>query len=322
MRKEPNELISFFFSLFEKPWPIIERFLQNLTPGSVGLDVGCGNGKYLAVNRDVFIVASDRLVLIDLFFESMFSRFLGGKIVKRMDFRRSVGSEGYAELDRGWLSFHSQAPQDEDKPFDTGEKGNKAPQNQIDQSLTLSPNRSTNLAAIAAQHQPHAVAVADILALPHPLAAFDFAISIAVVHHLSTSERRSEAIASILAHLKPGGKALVYVWALEQEGSRRGWGEGGEQDVMVPWVMKGKVVKKVKGKGRGKGKKQGEDVGEGEQEQEQEQQPQPQEVDRTFHRYYHLYRQGELEENVREAGGVVVESGYEKDNWWAIAERA
>ena len=43
-----------------KPWPIIERFLKGLEPGSVGLDVGCGNGKYLAVNRDIFIVGSDR----------------------------------------------------------------------------------------------------------------------------------------------------------------------------------------------------------------------------------------------------------------------
>jgi tRNA (uracil-5-)-methyltransferase TRM9 len=128
------------------------------------------------------------------------------------------------------------------------------------------------------------------------LNSFDFAISIAVVHHLSTAERRAEAIQSILAHLKPGGKALVYVWALEQESSRRGWSEKDDQDVMVPWVMRAKKVKK------------------GEEAEQQE--------DKTFHRYYHLYKQGELEDNVREAGGVVVESGYEKDNWWAIAERA
>jgi tRNA (uracil-5-)-methyltransferase TRM9 len=63
-------------------------------------------------------------------------------------------------------------------------------------------------------------------------------------------------------------------------------------------------------------------VGEGGGEGEQEQQKSQQEADKTFHRYYHLYRQGELEEDVRAAGGVVVESGYEKDNWWAIAERA
>jgi tRNA (uracil-5-)-methyltransferase TRM9 len=137
--------------------------------------------------------------------------------------------------------------------------------------------------------------VADILSLPHPLDAFDFAISIAVVHHLSTTERRAEAIQSILAHLKPGGKALVYVWALEQESSRRGWSEKDDQDVMVPWVMRAKKNKEVDGE---------------------------QQTDKTFHRYYHLYKQGELEDNVRDAGGVVVESGYEKDNWWAIAQRA
>jgi tRNA (uracil-5-)-methyltransferase TRM9 len=131
--------------------------------------------------------------------------------------------------------------------------------------------------------------------LPHPLDAFDFAISIAVVHHLSTTERRAEAIQSILAHLKPGGKALVYVWALEQESSRRGWSEKDDQDVMVPWVMRAKRNKEADGE---------------------------QQEDKTFHRYYHLYKQGELEDNVKDAGGVVVESGYEKDNWWAIAERA
>jgi tRNA (uracil-5-)-methyltransferase TRM9 len=49
--------------IVSQPWPIVERFLQDLAPGSVGLDVGCGNGKNLMVNRDVFIVASDRYVI-------------------------------------------------------------------------------------------------------------------------------------------------------------------------------------------------------------------------------------------------------------------
>jgi len=43
--------------------------------------------------------------------------------------------------------------------------------------------------------------------------------------------------------------------------------------------------------------------------------------DRTFHRYYHLYRAGELDRDVADAGGVVLDSGYERDNWWAIAAR-
>lgn len=57
------EAISTHFSSTRfKPWPIIERFLKGLTPGSVGLDVGCGNGKYLAVNPNIFMVGSDRCV--------------------------------------------------------------------------------------------------------------------------------------------------------------------------------------------------------------------------------------------------------------------
>ena len=147
--------------------------------------------------------------------------------------------------------------------------------------------------------------VADNLLLPHCSSSFDFAISIAVVHHLSTSERRIQAIASILQTLRPlshdhsggtsehgkGGLALIYVWALEQKKSRRGWDEGDEQDVMVPWVMKRN------------------DLADNDLEV------------KTFDRYYHLYRRGELESDIRRAGGSVIDSGYEKDNWWAITAR-
>ena len=204
-----QEIASHFSSTRYKPWPIVERFLKDLVPGSIGLDIGCGNGRYLAVNPNVFIVASDR---------------------------------------------------------------------------------SANLVKIASQHQPHSSLVADNLNLPHQLAFFDFAISIAVVHHLATPQRRIQAVSAILEMLRrsteaeTGGRALIYVWALEQKHSRRGWDEGDDQDVMVPWVMK-----------------QGPEEG------------------RTLNRYYHLYRQGELERDIVEAGGVILKAGYEKDNWWAIA---
>lgn len=204
-----EQIASHFSSTRYKPWPIVESFLQSLGPGTIGLDVGCGNGKYLNVNRDVFIVGSDR---------------------------------------------------------------------------------SSNLVKIAAHHQPHAAVVADTLALPHQFGRFDFAISIAVVHHLSTPERRREAVGAILECLHGKGQALIYVWALEQKNSRRGWDEGHEQDVMVPWVMKS-------------GKKNPNEDGS---------------TEKTFQRYYHLYRSGELEADIRSVGGEVIESGYEKDNWWAI----
>ncbi|KAK4550861.1 hypothetical protein LTR36_000441 [Oleoguttula mirabilis] len=214
-----EQIASHFSSTRYKPWPIIERFLKELPAGSVGLDIGCGNGKYLAVNPSIFLVGSDR---------------------------------------------------------------------------------SHNLAEIAAQHQPHSVVVADILDLPHQPHCFDFAISIAVVHHLSTPERRVQAIRSIVESLKPGGKALVYVWALEQESSRRGWSEQDTQDVMVPWVMRGS--KKDHG------------------DRHEANGGHSHSSDKTFHRYYHLYRKGELEQDVHAADGCVIDAGYEKDNWWAIAE--
>ena len=98
---------------------------------------------------------------------------------------------------------------------------------------------------IASAGGRHEAVVSHALDLPHPSSRFDFAISIAVIHHLSSEERRVAAIKNIIAVLKPasggqsenGGRALIYVWALEQKDSRRGWDEGSAQDVLVPWVM-------------------------------------------------------------------------------------
>jgi tRNA (uracil-5-)-methyltransferase TRM9 len=53
-------IASHFSETRYKPWPLVEKFLKELPSGSVGLDVGCGNGKYLGINPDVFIIGSDR----------------------------------------------------------------------------------------------------------------------------------------------------------------------------------------------------------------------------------------------------------------------
>lgn len=80
---------------------------------------------------------------------------------------------------------------------------------------------------------------------------------------------------------------------------------------MVPWVLKGgEKVKKDKGKKRRK-----DDV----PKPNEEERVLPVQEEKTFLRYYHLYKRGELEHDIEEAGGLVVESGYEKDNWWATA---
>jgi len=105
----------------------------------------------------------------------------------------------------------------------------------------------------------------------------DFAISIAVIHHLYSESRRFAAVKSLLSVLCPNGKTMIFVWALEQK-SRRGWDETSEQDVMVPWP--------------GVTRAGSQDV--------------------PYQRYYHLFRKGELESCVSEAGGIIKISGYER----------
>ena len=73
------------------------------------------------------------------------------------------------------------------------------------------------------------MAVADITNIPIRSNVLDYAISIAVVHHLSTEDRRMLAIAEMLRIVKTQGEILVYVWAFEQDK------DYGGTDVFVPW---------------------------------------------------------------------------------------
>ena len=43
-------------------WPKVREFLHSLPVGAVVADVGCGNGKYFGVRRDLAVVGSDRSV--------------------------------------------------------------------------------------------------------------------------------------------------------------------------------------------------------------------------------------------------------------------
>lgn len=298
-----------FSSTRHSPWPRVAAFLQAQHPGSIGLDVGCGNGKYLDVNPTLHIFGSDR----------------SNELV------RLARTRGSASHNLKPAATDTPAAQAAAAAHQTGA---------IDGELRDGGVGGTE------------VAVADGLALPYRLGAFDFVICIAVVHHLSTKERRVEAIGELLSRLRPSAAAkqapgandvkgagtsaetwrdgsdaqdsaattgdaiavtdvvgdksaqeitegrtgsdshaqkataLVFVWALEQASSRRGWDEGSDQDTLVPWVM------------RTKGR-----------------------PNETFQRYYHLYKEGELEEDIVAAGGVIEESGYERDNWWAVFSR-
>lgn len=116
-------------------WPKVANFLSSLPAGSLVLDAGCGNGKYLGFNPDCLSIGCD----------------ISAPLIKIC-------------ADRG-----------------------------------------------------HEVLVADALVLPYRTGFGDAAISIAVLHHLSTESRRKKAIEELVRVVKKGGLVLITVWAVEQE---------------------------------------------------------------------------------------------------------
>ena len=58
---EVYEKIALHFSgTRHSPWPKVAEFLRNQPVGSLVADVGCGNGKYLGINDNLFKTGSDR----------------------------------------------------------------------------------------------------------------------------------------------------------------------------------------------------------------------------------------------------------------------
>ncbi len=84
------------------------------------------------------------------------------------------------------------------------------------QTYTIGSDICPELVVIG-HSRKYEVAVCDCLNLPYRSNQFDAAICIAVVHHLSTEERRVQALRELARIVRPGGRMLVYVWAMEQE---------------------------------------------------------------------------------------------------------
>ncbi|ESK96885.1 trna methyltransferase [Moniliophthora roreri MCA 2997] len=167
-------------------------------------------------------------------------------------------------------------------------------------------DRSRNLLQIAQragnENVLREVVCGDVLDSIWRKGIFDYAISIATIHHLATSARRKRAVQRLLQLVSSKhGRILIYVWATEQDSlSKRDipsneTGKG--VDVFVPWVMAQSTNGEV------------------------------------FNRYYHMFAEGELEELVKEAahelglsvssqastsvssrGVEIVQSGWERSN--------
>ncbi|NXD84311.1 ALKB8 protein, partial [Halcyon senegalensis] len=235
-------------------------------------------------------------------------------------------------------------------------------------------DRSKNLVDICGEKNFQAF-VCDALSVPIRSGSCDACISIAVIHHFSTAERRLATIRELVRLLRPGGTALIYVWAMEQEyknqkskylkeknGSKDKEEEintdmarrpqSGQvsdsssqdsarsdqllhdsevkgcdakpgvdsrlpvhtnrtsfhsQDLLVPWHLKSGTKKKGEGVDMVPSPAGSKDS---------------QELSPVFHRYYHVFSEGELEAVCRSLDCVRVQrSYYDQGNWCVVLEK-
>ena len=147
--------------------------------------------------------------------------------------------------------------------------------------------------------------VSDALCLPYRSAVFDRVICIAVIHHLSTRERRLRALQELTRVASLKGLILVTVWAFEQDqDSKRKFDA---QDVTVPWVLPAehdpervKEYKEAFVDGKKKKKLPSASVD----------------------RYCHVFKEGELEQLIQCLPNVqIVSSYYDNSNWACIFKK-
>jgi tRNA (uracil-5-)-methyltransferase TRM9 len=104
--------------------------------------------------------------------------------------------------------------------------------------IDFSPGMLQQAARYAARYGFSAQLVeADARQLPYTDAFFDFAIAVAVYHHLETKNDRLRALRELYRVLRPGGEAFITVWNRWQP---RFWLR--RRDILVPWRQQEKTL--------------------------------------------------------------------------------
>lgn len=194
---------------------------------------------------------------------------------------------------------------------------------------TIGLDRSRNLLTIARTAGKgeviREVVWGNVLENGWRIGVFDYAISVATIHHLATQQRRMIAVQRLLQAVSPDhGRILIYVWAIEQDelSKRKVLGEQEVlattgKDVMVPWVL---TIPATPGPIPSPG--------------ESENRP-------VYNRYYHMFAKGELAGLVVDAatslglqvsvkpdkteqplrGVEIVQDGWERSNYYVELRR-
>ena len=166
----------------------------------------------------------------------------------------------------------------------------------------------------------------DAVKLPLRSDVFDAVLCIAVLHHIATIDRRVSVIRELLRICRLGGRVMLQAWALEQEGHSKKKFE--EQDVLVPWKLQvfssrnthintlvNDFIKRhfqLESSGS-TGSSSIESVPEIAEET----------GELVYQRYCHVYKEGELEDLCSGIPGCrVVDSGFDKGNWFVLFEKS
>ncbi|CRG97293.1 methyltransferase, putative [Plasmodium gallinaceum] len=130
----------------------------------------------------------------------------------------------------------------------------------------------------------------------------DLCISIAVIHHIGTHEKRKKAIDEMVRCTKIGGRILIYVWAYEQQDNIIGNRQFNSQDIFVPWYLQQQYTTKTS--------------------EEEKCNSYPFKKDLLkLHRYYHVFKKEEIYELCESINGVKIEKIYFDCNNWGIILR-
>ncbi|KAI3381162.1 hypothetical protein SNEBB_009537 [Seison nebaliae] len=177
----------------QRPWPPVLKYLQSMSTGSLVLDAGCGTGRYFQC------IPND-------------SHMIGCDICYDMTLK----------------AYHQCKGSDQRRCNSITTVSHKDPTN----SATMLKSENS-LVDYSSYRSVNSVVMADTLTLPFRDKVFDGIICIGVLHHLSTEERRQQAIRELLRVLKEdGGTLLIYVWAFEQ--THRNFTN---QDVLIPSIF-------------------------------------------------------------------------------------
>lgn len=257
-----------------RPWPDIADFLMSLPPYSVIADVGCGNGKYFAPSQKQYLPTTGKGSTEEGNGNDDDNRGPSTSPAHRL----VIGLDMCAGLLR--LTQREIA----DPNFDPSQPRNPAAALPVARKgKWLDPMPPTDTLQC------------DARLCPLRSGSCDAAISVAVIHHYSTEERRLEAVRALLRLVRhSGGLVLITVWAMEQEhrGASRPF-DAETGDGMVPWEIDTRFAP----------------------------------VRQVVHRYYHFFKAQELVQLCAKAaeslGATIrVKSSYlSKENWYVILER-